>query len=103
MKKNAFLNNINGLNSIRVKCGSKEMLFLCDTGASFSCIFSNALTNLNNVDKTKKIKIIGIPGSTFSRGSANISITINNVNISHEFNVIESFDSIIQGVLGSDF
>lgn len=87
---------MNAINYVRVWYGANELKFLCDTGASISCFFANQLVDRNNIDTSKKIKIKGIAGFTFSRGSANISFSINNETLSHEFCIVDEFDSSVR-------
>lgn len=91
------------MNFVQVRYGMKNMLFLLDTGASISVIFLENLQANQTVDKSKQIKIMGIAGSTFSVGSASILFTLDSNDITHEFHIINNFNSDIQGVLGSDF
>lgn len=95
--------NLNGMNFVSVKYGVKEMLFLLDTGASVSVIFSECLLPNECINKSKNIKIQGISGSTFSVGTAKILFLISDVKIKHDFLVVDKFIPGIQGVLGSDF
>lgn len=91
------------MNFVSVKCGVKDMLFLIDTGASISVIFSENVQENQLVDLTKKVSIVGIAGSTNSIGSTNINFLLGNRKLSHEFLVIKRDNSDMQGVLGSDF
>lgn len=91
------------MNFVQVRYGMKNMLFLLDTGASISVIFLENLQANQAVDKSKKIKIMGIAGSTFSVGSTHLLFTLGSNDITHEFHIINKFNPDIQGVLGSDF
>lgn len=94
---------MNGLNYIRVDYNDKELLLLVDSGASVS-VFSNKYLGINKtINKSTTLKIQGIGGSTVSRGSAELTLQINNVNICHEFLIIDNIGQDIHGVIGIDF
>lgn len=94
---------LNGLNYVKFKYRMHEYIFLLDTGASISIIFSKYLSSNEHINTSKKVKINGIAGSTYSLGSANILLSIDDIEFKHEFLVVESFGSNMHGVIGSDF
>lgn len=91
------------MNFVQVCYGMRDLIFLIDTGASISVIFSENLKSNEFIDTSKQTKIKGISGSTFSVGTTNILFTIKNHQINHSFLVVDKFISNIHGVLGSDF
>lgn len=95
--------NLNGMNFVQVRYRMENMLFLLDTGASISVIFSGSIHENERIDKSKKTKIVGVGGFTYSLGVANILFSLNNYEILHEFLVTDKFSSDIHGILGSDF
>lgn len=101
--ENAVNLSMNGINFVRMKYGVNELTLLLDTGASVSVIFANYVKHKLPINTDKKIKINGIAGSTVSLGSANILLDINNVQINHEFLVVNDFGNGMHGVIGSDF
>lgn len=102
--KEEYIFNLDGLNFINLVYAGKELIFLLDSGASISAIFSNVLPNEENVDYSKSVKISGISGSLFSQGVANIQLNIlNNITLNHDFHVINNFNSRMHGILGDDF
>lgn len=93
---------LKGMNFVRVKCGMRDMLFLLDTGASISVIFSESVQKTDSVDTSKKIRVKGLGGNIVSTGVVNLSFSIANAKIKHEFYILE-FNTDFQGVLGMDF
>lgn len=87
-----------------MKYGTNDLILLLDTGASVSIIFKKYLDSNEIIDKTKKVRVIGISGSTITEGSANIRLQINNNKVvCHEFLLMNGFETGMHGVLGSDF
>jgi len=102
--KNHMIFNINSLNYIQVYYDNKILNFLIDTGASISAIFSKFINKqLQRIDFHKNINITGIAGSARSQGSADVTFTINELTLVHNFCLIDSCDECVQGILGSDF
>lgn len=95
--------NLGGLNFVRLQYNGNDIFFLVDTGASVSVIFQSYVDKNEIIDSSTRIKINGISGSLVTRGSANISLQIRDINICHKFLVIDNFQSGIHGVIGSDF
>lgn len=76
---------------------------LIDTGASISIIFKEVVNKNEKLNLDNKIKINGISGATTSQGSTDLCIGLKGVSVKHKFFLMNSFDSEIHGVLGSDF
>lgn len=93
----------NGLNFITFGYGGRLLTFLLDTGASISIIFDKYLTKNEKIDRSKKVRINGVSGSTDSIGKANIQLQTNKMIFSHEFLLMHEFDDSMHGVLGADF
>lgn len=94
---------MNGMNYVRMKYGTDDLLFLLDTGATLSVIFSKFLQSNEIIDTTKQIDIRGIAGSVKSMGLVNIPLNIYDYNITHEFVVMTDLHCGVNGIIGSDF
>lgn len=112
MKKISFFVNKNseavvlsmsGMNYVRLTYGKNELLFLLDSGASISIIFSKFLIGNELIDNSKKITINGITGSTESKGSTNISLQLQNTKICHNFFIVNDIGYGVHGIIGTDF
>ena len=91
------------MNCVRMKYGENELLFLMDTGASISVIFSKFLQNNDSINTSRKIIINGIGGSSKSLGSVNLSLNLEDNEFKHEFLVMNDFGCGVNGIIGSDF
>ena len=91
------------MNFIRVKFKLNELVMLLDTGASVSIIFESMIPENQKINKTKKIKLNGISGSTMALGSTILRLELGDRIIEHEFYVVEDFECKMHGILGADF
>lgn len=95
--------SMNSMNFVRFSDEYNELVFLVDTGASISVIFSNSLRNNDIINTSRNVIINGIAGSTKSVGSINLSLKLNNIEFHHEFLVMDNFMAGMNGIIGSDF
>lgn len=94
---------MNGMNYVRFTYNSIEQLFLIDTGATVSVIFSDILASNSVIDKTEQVIINGIAGSTKAIGATNIPLSCQNNKIYHKFLVVNNINCDISGIIGIDF
>lgn len=103
-KKDDVILNMNAMNYVRMRYMANDLIFLVDTGASVSIIFSKVLQSDEYINTNKQVVINGIAGSTKSIGSVNLSLNpVIDYEISHEFLVLKDFVCRMDGIIGTDF
>lgn len=100
---NVVVFSIDGLNFVKMRYGVKELKLLIDSGANVSLVFKENLEQNEYVNKNRKVKIRGIAGSTESLGTANLLLSVHDVEIGHDFLIVKKFSSDIDGIIGTDF
>ncbi|KAL3287045.1 hypothetical protein HHI36_001531 [Cryptolaemus montrouzieri] len=83
--------------------GTNELKLLLDSGTSVSIIFKSCIKDNYSIDKSKRVTVHGVAGSTTTLGESTVSFRIDQDTITHEFLVMEDFECDMHGVIGSDF
>lgn len=97
--------NLNDYIKIDTDVNNEQLIFLVDTQADVSILKINAMRQNFNIDTDNSIQLKGITdGYINSHGTQNIKLYFDNVQIKHQFHVVDNdFPIPSHGILGKDF
>lgn len=101
--KDEVVLNMNGLNYVQMNYGNQRLILLIDSGASSSILFSENVHINKELLSHSKLKIKGIAGCIFSKGTAKIALDVQAHTIQYEFLFVNKFIDDVDGILGADF
>lgn len=91
------------IKGIYIKIEGETRFLMVDTGASISIIKREKIPIRSNIDRTYNVNINGIVGNVKIEGKISADLEIKNVNVKHEFIIMDNFKSNFDGILGMDF